>query len=225
MWTSFKDFIEFVTVLLLFYVLVFWPQAHEILVPQPGIQSAPPALEGEVLTTGPPGKFQAITFLPWIPTESTNLMIWNFHQNAAHDEQLQLMISWSMVKLYLYHAQLLKDLIFQRYVNFSLQIITSSTILSAYVVIFPLRLPWTSHCRFTLYLSVPQMPPTPYGLPNCLTQPTGLLASETQLGESCSWPKGSCAYSPERYLLGEPDFSRTQKILPETLLLYLQYGI
>ena len=27
-----------------------------ILVPRPGIEPAPPALEGEVLTTGPPGK-------------------------------------------------------------------------------------------------------------------------------------------------------------------------
>ena len=27
-----------------------------ILAPQPGIEPAPPALEGEVLTTGPPGK-------------------------------------------------------------------------------------------------------------------------------------------------------------------------
>ena len=100
MWTSFKDFIEFVTVLLLFYVLVFWPQGTWDLSSTTKIiiQSAHPALEGEVLTTGPPGKFQAISILPWIPTESTNLMIWNFHQNAAHDEQLQLMITWSMVK-------------------------------------------------------------------------------------------------------------------------------
>ena len=26
MWTIFKDFIEFVAILLLFYILVFWPQ-------------------------------------------------------------------------------------------------------------------------------------------------------------------------------------------------------
>ena len=63
--------------------------------PQPGIQSAPPALESEVLTTGPPGKFQAISILPWIATESTDLMIWNFHQNTARDGQLRLMITWS----------------------------------------------------------------------------------------------------------------------------------
>ena len=55
MWTIFKVFIEFVTMLLLFYVLVFWPEACGILAPQPGTEPAPPALEGEVLTTGPPG--------------------------------------------------------------------------------------------------------------------------------------------------------------------------
>ena len=55
-WTIFKVFIEFVTVLLLFS-LMFWFFGHEacgILVPPPGIKPAPPALE-EVLTTGPQG--------------------------------------------------------------------------------------------------------------------------------------------------------------------------
>ena len=59
MWTIFKVFIEFVTILLLFYV--FWLFGHEtcgILAPSPGIEPAPPALEGEVLTTGPHGKSQ-----------------------------------------------------------------------------------------------------------------------------------------------------------------------
>ena len=56
MWTIFKVFIEFVTVLLLFYVLVFGREAYGILVPWPGIEPAPRALEGEVLTTGLPGK-------------------------------------------------------------------------------------------------------------------------------------------------------------------------
>ena len=50
--TIFKVFIEFVTILLLFYV--FWLPAHGILVPWPGIK--PHAFEGEVLTTGPSGK-------------------------------------------------------------------------------------------------------------------------------------------------------------------------
>ena len=55
MWTIFKVFIEFVTVL--FYVLVFGHEARGILAPRPGIESVPPALEGEVSTIGIPGKF------------------------------------------------------------------------------------------------------------------------------------------------------------------------
>ena len=38
---------------------MFWffgPKACGILVPRPGIEQAPPALEGEVLTNGSPGK-------------------------------------------------------------------------------------------------------------------------------------------------------------------------
>ena len=75
MWTIFKVFIEFVTVLLLFYVLVFFSffssssfffffgcEACGILAPRPGIVSATPALEGEVLTTGPPGKSLQLEF-------------------------------------------------------------------------------------------------------------------------------------------------------------------
>ena len=34
----------------------FGLKACKILGPQPGMESAPPVLEGEVLTTGPPGK-------------------------------------------------------------------------------------------------------------------------------------------------------------------------
>ena len=54
-WTSFKVFIEFVTILLLFYILVFWP-------PSPGIEPTPPAQEGEVLTPGWPGKSGSCVF-------------------------------------------------------------------------------------------------------------------------------------------------------------------
>ena len=57
MWMIFKGFTQFVTILLLF--VMFWLFGCEtcgILAPQPGIESAPPALEGKVLTTGPPGK-------------------------------------------------------------------------------------------------------------------------------------------------------------------------
>ena len=53
--TIFKVFIEFVTILFLFYV---GHEACGIIAPQPGIEPAPPALEGKVLTTGPPGKSQ-----------------------------------------------------------------------------------------------------------------------------------------------------------------------
>ena len=48
MWTIFKVFIEFVTILLLFYVLVFWPRGMWDL--------SSPTKEGGVLTTGTPGK-------------------------------------------------------------------------------------------------------------------------------------------------------------------------
>ena len=45
---------------------MFWffgQEACGILAPQPGIKSAPPALEGKVLTTGLPGKSQAMYYL------------------------------------------------------------------------------------------------------------------------------------------------------------------
>ena len=52
MWTSFKGFIEFVTILLMFYVFGFFGhEACRILTPWPGLQPASPALEGEVLPT------------------------------------------------------------------------------------------------------------------------------------------------------------------------------
>ena len=54
----FKVFTWFVTISFLFYVLVFWPRGTwcGILVPRPGLEPSPPALEGEVLTTGQQGK-------------------------------------------------------------------------------------------------------------------------------------------------------------------------
>ena len=57
MWTIFKVFTEFVTILLLFHVLVFLGlEACGILASQSGSKPAPLAVEGEVSTTGPPGK-------------------------------------------------------------------------------------------------------------------------------------------------------------------------
>ena len=54
--TIFKIFIEFITMLLLFYVLVFWPRGMWDLssVTRDGTHTN--ALEGKVLTTRPPGK-------------------------------------------------------------------------------------------------------------------------------------------------------------------------
>ena len=62
MWTIFKVFIGFVIILLLLCFGFFGPEACGILVPRPGMEPASPALEGEVLTTGQPGKSQS-TFL------------------------------------------------------------------------------------------------------------------------------------------------------------------
>ena len=50
-----KVCIEFVTILLLFYVLVFWPCGLWILSSQNKESNTTSALEGEFLTTGPPG--------------------------------------------------------------------------------------------------------------------------------------------------------------------------
>ena len=58
----------FVTALLLFYVLIFWPWG--IPASQPGIKPTRTALEGEVLTTEPPGKSQQRLFLRKMKTDS-----------------------------------------------------------------------------------------------------------------------------------------------------------
>ena len=55
MWTIFKVF-EFATILLLFWF--FGCKACGILAPRLEMEPAPPALEGEVLATEPPGKSQ-----------------------------------------------------------------------------------------------------------------------------------------------------------------------
>ena len=52
MWTIFKVFIEFVEILFQF----FSPEAYGILASQPGMEPTIPALEDDVLTTGPLGK-------------------------------------------------------------------------------------------------------------------------------------------------------------------------
>ena len=52
----FKVFIEFVTILLLFHVLVFWPQSTWDLPFPTRFEPTVLALEGRVFTTGLPGK-------------------------------------------------------------------------------------------------------------------------------------------------------------------------
>ena len=55
MWTIPKVFIEFVTVLCLFMFWGFRATRHVgVLAPRPGIEPSPPALDGEVLTSGLP---------------------------------------------------------------------------------------------------------------------------------------------------------------------------
>ena len=56
MWIVFEVFIQRVTILFLF--CCFGWEAYGILAPRQGMESAPPALEGEVPNTGPPGKSQ-----------------------------------------------------------------------------------------------------------------------------------------------------------------------
>ena len=58
-WTIFKVFIAFVTIFLLFYVLVFFffsLTACGTFAPDQGSNPHPLHLEGEILTTGPSGK-------------------------------------------------------------------------------------------------------------------------------------------------------------------------
>ena len=66
MWTDFKVSlkpIEFVTILLLFYILfLFGCQACGILAPRAGMELTPPGLEGEVSTSGLPDKCPLLYF-------------------------------------------------------------------------------------------------------------------------------------------------------------------
>ena len=87
-WTVFQIFIELVTILLLFYVLVFWLRGMWDLLPQPGIEPKPPTLDGRVLTTGPPEKsLQSPLFLVSVSLLTTNSKI--LEQNLAFKAQGQ----------------------------------------------------------------------------------------------------------------------------------------
>ena len=61
-WTVFKVFIEFITVLLVFYTWFLALRHTGSQLPDPWIEPASPALEGGVLTTGRPGKSLLIPF-------------------------------------------------------------------------------------------------------------------------------------------------------------------
>ena len=57
MWIIFEVFIEFVTILLLFYVMAFWPGGMWDLSSLTRVKLELFALEDRVLITGPLGKF------------------------------------------------------------------------------------------------------------------------------------------------------------------------
>ena len=83
MWTIFKAFIKFLTILLMFYVLsVSGLEICEILAPQAETEPAPLALKGKVLTTGPSGKSE-------LPEKSHSCNILESQKKCpkAHDEQ------------------------------------------------------------------------------------------------------------------------------------------
>ena len=76
MWTILKDFIVFFTILLLFYALISYPQGLGDLSSLTKDWPPPPALEGKVLTNGPPGKSRMVSFvtpnLQFLRNESWN---------------------------------------------------------------------------------------------------------------------------------------------------------
>ena len=65
MWTIFKVFIQFVTILLIFMLWFYGHKACGILAAWSGSKPLPPVLEGKVLTTGPPGKSLFSWLLNW----------------------------------------------------------------------------------------------------------------------------------------------------------------
>ena len=83
MWNIYKVFIEFVTILFLFYILgcSFGCEEYGILVPGLGVEPTTPVLEGKVLTTRPPGKFLLIVF------ESVTWIIFNYSQQKTKNKK------------------------------------------------------------------------------------------------------------------------------------------
>ena len=82
-WTVFKIFIEFVTILLLFYVLDFWRRGMWGLSFPTRPAPTHPTLEGEVFTTGPPGKFLGVCVLT-ITYETLHQFIFPKKVNSFH---------------------------------------------------------------------------------------------------------------------------------------------
>ena len=79
MWIILKVLIEFVTILLLFYVFwCFGQEACGVLASWPGIEPALPVLESEVLTTGPPGKSGSSALMSPHPWELISLSVCSF---------------------------------------------------------------------------------------------------------------------------------------------------
>ena len=83
-WTILKVFIEFVTLFLLSYVLVFWLWSMWDLSSLMRDQICTPALEGEVLNTGPPGKSLRIILDAWhLQGASSLFLFWKHYMNSV----------------------------------------------------------------------------------------------------------------------------------------------
>ena len=71
MWSCFFLSLYWIVIILLLFCFVFFScEVCGIPVPRPGIQPAPPALGGDVSTTGPPGKSQVEGFWNTNPKEA-----------------------------------------------------------------------------------------------------------------------------------------------------------
>ena len=105
MWTIFKVYIRFVTILFLFYVLGFWLWGCGILRPWPRIEPALPALEGQVLLCFIKCRFVVLTYL----FSSVQLLsrVWLFATpwTAACQSQTRLFVTWySSNSCYIYRT-------------------------------------------------------------------------------------------------------------------------
>ena len=98
MWTIFKK-MSLLNLLQYCCCFMFWPFGHEacgILAPQLGIKPASPAVEGEVLTTGPPAKFQAFHFLGVFKIYLFNLFIFGCVGSSLLRAGFSLVAAWAL---------------------------------------------------------------------------------------------------------------------------------